>query len=444
MVLIKNYFALIFISLSVLALLAFIIWKELIPSINDRNRKSWGIVYFPLSMFLLLLIYPNDRQILVFSFLVLGFSDALAAIAGTKYSKSYFTLISDKKSWIGSSVFFVVTVAIVYIAAKGDFFSTLGGVSLISYTDFEILLIALITGILLTPMEMLGAKGSDNILVPIFASFILYTFGIYHNPELIYNIFTGIFLGGIAGLVSYKLKFLTKDGSVAAFLLASFVYGYGGWKWTVPILTFFILSSLISKARKKKNRKVEDYFDKTGTRDYLQVLANGGIAGGLVFLYYIFKAEAIFLAYLVFVAAACADTWSTEIGNIFRGKTVSIITFKPVHPGVSGGVSLMGSLGGLAGSAAVVFSAFAWIENHHIFALIIIGFLGTVTDSITGATLQEHFRCGKCGIITERKLHCKGPTLKHSGLRFIDNDTVNLLSCTISAIIVYIFLQIRL
>ncbi|MHC1737509.1 MAG: DUF92 domain-containing protein [Ignavibacteriaceae bacterium] len=440
MVLIKNYFALIFISLSVLTLLTFIIWKELIPSINDRHRKSWGIVFFPLSMFMLLLIYPNDRQILVLSFLILGFSDALAAIAGTKFSKSYFTLISDKKSWIGSSVFFIVTVAIVYIAASGDYFSALGGVSLVHYSSIEILLIALISGIILTPLEMLGAKGSDNILVPIFASFILYTFGIYHNNALIYDIFTGILLGGIAGFVSYKLKFLTKDGAVAAFLLAAFVYGYGGWKWTVPILTFFILSSLISKARKKKNRKVDDYFDKTGTRDYLQVLANGGIAGALVLVYYIYKAEVIYLAYLVFVAAACADTWSTEIGNIFRGKTVSIITFKPVHPGVSGGVSVQGFIGGLAGAAAVVFSAFAWIDIHHIFALIIIGFLGTVTDSIIGATLQQHYRCEKCGIITERKHHCDAPTSKYFGLRYIDNDAVNLLSCTISAFIIYVFL----
>jgi len=442
-IILENYFALIFISLSVLALLFITIIKDLIPSINDMHRKSWGIVFFPLSMFILLLFYPADKQIICLSFLILGFSDALAAIVGIKYAKNYFVLISDKKSLLGSSVFFVVTVAIVWIVGSGDYFHPLGGVSLAAYSSAQIGLIALISGIILTAFEMLGAKGSDNILVPVFASLILYTFGVFYNPSLINSIFSGLLLGAVAGYASYKLKFLTKDGAVSAFLLAAFVYGYGGWKWTVPILTFFILSSLISKARKKKNKKVDDYFDKSGTRDYMQVLANGGLAGSLVLVYYIYKVEVVYYAYLVFIAAACADTWSTEIGNYFRGKTVSIVSLKPVHPGVSGGVSLQGSIGGFAGAAAVLLSVYPWIDFNYFLPLLLFGFMGTVTDSIIGATLQRHFKCTNCGIITERKNHCNTPASVHSGLGFIDNDTVNLLSCSVSAFVVYIFFIFR-
>ncbi|HPO55372.1 MAG TPA: DUF92 domain-containing protein [Ignavibacteriaceae bacterium] len=438
-VIIKNYFILLAISLVVLGMLAFLISRDLIPSINDRHRKSWGIVFFPFSMFILLLIYPNDRQIIVLSFLIMGFADALAAIFGSRYGRNYFILVSDKKSLVGSGVFFAVTLLTVWVSAHWDFFTMLGGVSLAAYSGMELFGIAVISGILLTAFEMFGAKGSDNILVPLFASFILYTFGIFYNQELIFNLLTGITLGAIAGVLSYRLKFLTRDGAMAAFLLASFVYGYGGWKWTVPILTFFILSSLISKIRKMENADVDDYFEKTGTRDYLQVIANGGLAGSLVLLDYVFRSEMFYLVYIVFIAAACADTWSTEIGNIFRGKTFSIVSFRQVHPGVSGGVSWQGSLGGLAGSTAVIFSALSWIDIGGVITLILFGFAGTVIDSIFGATLQRHFVCQSCGIITEKSVHCSKPALSHSGMKYIDNDAVNLMACSLVGFAVFIF-----
>ncbi len=47
---------------------------------------------------------------------------------------------------------------------------------------------------------------------------------------------------------------------------------------------FFLLSSLLPKIIKSKNKEVETYFEKSGARNYLQILANGGLGGMLVIL----------------------------------------------------------------------------------------------------------------------------------------------------------------
>ena len=55
----------------------------------------------------------------------------------------------------------------------------------------------------------------------------------------------------------------------------------------------------------------------------------------------------------VSMAAATSDTWSSEIGIYFKGKTFDIFKMRPVPPGVSGGMSRYGTLAGILGSAFI-------------------------------------------------------------------------------------------
>lgn len=124
-----------------------------------------------------------------------------------------------------------------------------------------------------------------------------------------------MFFASIIAFLSVKARFLTVGGAIAAFILAGLIFGLGGIKWSVPILTFFILSSILSKLRKKRNVEVEIFFEKSGVRDHYQVIANGGLGGVLVILYAIYPNELFYLIYLATLSAVCADTWATEIGT---------------------------------------------------------------------------------------------------------------------------------
>src|SRR3990172_7005893 len=168
----------------------------------------------------------------------------------------------------------------------------------------------------------------------------------------------GALFGLLVAVASYVARFLTKSGAIATFILAVVVYGIGAWVWTVPIVTFFVTSSVLSKIGRTRKLQFGEMFEKPGARDWAQVMANGGAAGFLALLSAFLPIEQLYPLYLASVAAAAADTWGTEIGVLARGRVFSIATLKPVRAGTSGGVSLIGSLGGALGAVTVAVLGF--------------------------------------------------------------------------------------
>ncbi len=399
----------------------FAVYKNLIPSIHKNRKGSWGIFFFPLSFFIVLTLFGQEnKEIITLAFLILALADSLAAITGTFFSKSFFNLTSDKKSLIGSLTFFTISIIILVVVPKEFNFDLSGQISFTS-------MVAL--ALVLTLFEAISSKGFDNFIVPIIASIILFVF---QNNISVQNQFViGIGLSAIVAVLSYKVKFLTSDGSAATFLLAGLIFGLGGWKWSLPILTFFILSSLLSKLRKKYNNEVELYFEKSSTRDFMQVLANGGIGGILVILNQLINSEIIYLIYLSSLAAVCADTWATEIGTLKKQTTYNILNLKPVDQGISGGISVFGTLGAILGAFVISLSGILWIEFsviNYILLIVFTGVAGSLFDSILGATIQSKNICYVCNKITERKHHCGEETSHHNGFYWLNNDIVNLLA----------------
>ncbi|MCX7875549.1 MAG: DUF92 domain-containing protein [Melioribacteraceae bacterium] len=265
------------------------------------------------------------------------------------------------------------------------------------------------------------------------------------NISFINQALISLLIAFVIVFISYRLKFLTLSGSIATFFLAGIIFTLGGIKWSIPILTFFILSSLISKLRKKKNDEVELFFEKSGTRDYFQVLANGGLGGVLVILYFLYDSDFYYLLYLASLSAVCADTWATELGTWNKTKTYNILTFKEVEQGVSGGISFIGTLGAIAGTVAISFSGIYWIEMNYAFYFILIivsGLFGSFIDSILGATIQLQKECSVCNKITERNFHCGEETKFYRGISFINNDVVNFIAGLSGTILIIILLNI--
>lgn len=250
------------------------------------------------------------------------------------------------------------------------------------------------------------------------------------------NLLLSVILGIVTAALSFKLKLLNLKGSLVTFLLAVIIFCFGGIKWSTPILTFFILSSILSKIRKRVNPSVDLFFQKSDTRDHLQVLANGGFPGIMILLNQVVQSELFYIAYVSAIAAACSDTWATEIGTLFNFKTYNIINFAPVEQGISGGVSAIGFAGTILGAMIILFSAIHWIISLKAGIIIIAsGFAGSVLDSVIGASIQAKYKCMTCNKITECKIHCGNPSIHFSGLSWLNNDGVNFASCSASGVI---------
>jgi uncharacterized protein (TIGR00297 family) len=167
------------------------------------------------------------------------------------------------------------------------------------------------------------------------------------------------------------------------------------------------------------------------------VLANGVAFVLLALLFHRSGAGRWALGALGALAAASADTWSTEAGTLFGGTPRSIWTARVVPVGMSGGVTFVGFLAGLAGATwiAALAGALLPLPFARVAATVTVaGFSGCIGDSLLGGALQSKRYCDRCKEWTERRVHPCGYRTKHrAGFTWATNDLVNLLATGVGA-----------
>jgi uncharacterized protein (TIGR00297 family) len=239
-------------------------------------------------------------------------------------------------------------------------------------------------------------------------------------------------------LFSFRFRWLTKAGSLAQFLLGWLLFGVGGVQWTLPVLVFFLLSSVLSNFAAAKRYEVSQKAEKRGPRDAWQVFANGGVTGVLVLFWVSSGEPLLYTAYLGAVAAAAADTWGTEAGAFSRRQPRLITTLTRVEKGDSGGITPLGTAVGFLGACIVALTGLPWLGGEVPALQLSLaaggGIFGFLTDSLLGATIQGRFRCPVCMEAGEWKTHCGVQTVLSKGFRWFRNDAVNLVSTAAGAL----------
>jgi uncharacterized protein (TIGR00297 family) len=155
----------------------------------------------------------------------------------------------------------------------------------------------------------------------------------------------------------------------------------------VLLLAFLISGSLLTEGG--------------GQRTERQVLANGGVAA-------LAALAGSWIAFAGALAAAAADTWASEIGRHSRTPPRLITNRTRVPAGTDGGMTLLGTAGGIAGAVFIAGLSFV-LGQRGVAAITIAGIVGMLMDSLLGATVQ-----GK--------------------VRWMDNDAVNLAATLTGAV----------
>ena len=257
---------------------------------------------------------------------------------------------------------------------------------------------------------------------------------------------------------AYRLRALTLDGAGAAFVVGGCVFGRGGLRKSVALITFFVTSSALSKLPTNQgagqplndNRRA----GRTGgadsrpirplsepnlaaRRNLRQVVANGAIPAIAASLAGPATSGRAGSAFGGSLAASTADTWATEVGTRWGGAPRSLGGWgsRPLEPGESGGVTLIGSLGGAVG-AGLIAGLVGDPSRSRRLALALAGTGGMLVDSLLGATAQGRFWCAVCDAPTESRRHeCGHATSLVRGLGWLDNDAVNLLGSAAGALL---------
>lgn len=127
---------------------------------SDNNKESLGTVYYALSLFILALLTfgPLDNPLIgLCGIFVMGYGDGLAAVVGQGIKSKEFYIKGNKKSLAGCLTMFSVTLTIF--------------VAFLIYNNAEFVAIkSILIAILMTIIEAVSIKGTDNITVPLLTS----------------------------------------------------------------------------------------------------------------------------------------------------------------------------------------------------------------------------------------------------------------------------------
>lgn len=118
---------------------------------GDRRRDN-GLVYFPFSLLVMTLLYYRgliQAHDVIAATLVMGYGDGLAALVGSKIGRHRYSVLNASKSWEGTAVMLIVSIAVIAIFTP--------------YPALKVLVMAVVA----TLFEALTPLGLDNITVPL-------------------------------------------------------------------------------------------------------------------------------------------------------------------------------------------------------------------------------------------------------------------------------------
>ena len=132
--------------------------SKFFPTIEDVDRKSYGTLFYCLSLFILIYLYWNkDPTSLIAGFFIMTFGDGFAGLIGKNFKSKSWLFMKQKKSFFGTMTMFITSLIVVF------------GLSYLQKYTFNInfFTIAFISTIL----EQYSIFGIDNFIVPISSAF---------------------------------------------------------------------------------------------------------------------------------------------------------------------------------------------------------------------------------------------------------------------------------
>ncbi len=222
-------------------------------------------------------------------------------------------------------------------------------------------------------------------------------------------------------LVSMRLRWLTPAGATAAGLLGIATGWRFGWGGLAALFAPFVFASLLGKLPGP---------ERADARNLQQVFCNGvpallGIA--IAVLGFPAHGLAFFLG-----ALAClgSDTCATEVGVRWGGKPWRMFSKRPVKRGESGGVTNLGQLASAGGAllAPTAYAVTTGASFAYVGAIATAGVIGCLLDSVLGSLVQYRGVDPETGEVVEVHRFEGRRTKHHSGLGWMTNDAVNLIS----------------
>ena len=139
----------------IISLMVFINYTyKLFPTIEDVERKSYGTLFYCLSLFILIcLFWDKDPYALITGFFIMTFGDGLAGLIGKSFNSKSWIFFKQKKSLLGTLTMFLTSLIVVCSIGYSQQNSF--------YLNYFVI------ASLATVLEQFSVLGLDNLIVPI-------------------------------------------------------------------------------------------------------------------------------------------------------------------------------------------------------------------------------------------------------------------------------------
>ncbi len=240
---------------------------------------------------------------------------------------------------------------------------------------------------------------------------------------------------GIAFGLSYhglSKKSLNMSGSVAAVFVGYTAFACS-YRFGLLLILFYYSSSKLTKWKQDYKAKIEEDYAVGGQRNWMQVFASSLLATFVCIGFYLLCGEdqhisfgepygnvnnvellgfsvnrGVLASYLwvIYIAHYCtanADTWASELGVLSKNEPRLVTSFflRVVPRGTNGGMSTFGTAASAAGGLFIgaIFYVGSFFLSGPVVAAqypvlvysLLCGLLGSLVDSIMGATLQATY-----------------------------------------------------
>jgi uncharacterized protein (TIGR00297 family) len=351
-----------------------------------------GILLYPISVLLLILLFPSRPDIAAAAWGILAFGDGMATIAGRAMGGRPIPW-NREKTWVGSAALFA--------------FGTVAGVGLAWWCNDAILprppmwfwlgapVAAALTA---AAAESVPVRLDDNVRVPAAAAGTLWIASLFSEEvaraaasEFVWRLPAAVAVNGLLAWTAYRARAVSTSGAISGAVIGAVIFVAANWTGWMLLMATFFAAAVTSRLGLRRKTLLGIAEERGGRRGAGSAIANTGVAAAAALVAFLSpSAESALIAFAAALAAGGSDTVASEIGKAWGRHAYLVPTFRGVPPGTSGAVSIEGTAAGLVGALALG-SLAIWLRLVPPTALgpiVAAATIGAFAESTLGAALE--------------------------------------------------------
>lgn len=369
----------------------------ILPRVGGKNLlregergRSIGILLYPVSVFLLIVVFWRHLEVAAAGWGLLAFGDGMASVVGITLGGARLPW-NPKKSRAGTLAFALfggaAATALVLWTAPGEY-----SLGFAAACCFAAALVA--AGLESQPQGL-----DDNLGVPMVASLFLLGLLLTQGrwPDLLASGFwtraaIGLAINAAFAAAAYAARSVDRSGVIAGTLLGTAIYAFLDWRGFLLLVAFFVIGTGCTKFGYKRKAAAKLAQEAGGRRGARHAFANAGVAAGCALFAAATPHPVLFgLAFAGAFATAASDTAGSEIGQLLGRRTFKLTTLRPVPRGTEGAVSLEGTIAGILASLVIGGLGY-WVGLYPASGIAVVAvaaFVGTTFESLVGGALER-------------------------------------------------------